>query len=236
MRTITGIINAASINAIVVIGVTMLMISGEFDLSVGAMVAMGGYVFATISLDGGSPAVAIIATLVVTGIMGAINGGLTIATGIPSFIVTLGTRSMYRAAVWIFSGGLMFQSAEKLAIYEFLSGRLDILNNLIDKANFRTVTLWALILGLLSQLLLTRTKFGNHVFATGGNPGAATAQGVRTKRVKLISFIITGILCGVAGVMIFSQFTTVFVATATDLELTAIASAVVGGTLLTTRG
>lgn len=74
------------------------------------------------------------------------------------------------------------------------------------------------------------------MFATGGNPGAATAQGVRTKRVKLISFIITGILCGVAGVMIFSQFTTVFVATATDLELTAIASAVVGGTLLTTRG
>lgn len=149
MRTITGIINAASINTIVVIGVTMLMISGEFDLSVGAMVAMGGYVFATISLDGGSPAMAIFATLVVTCIMGAINGGLTIATGIPSFIVTLGTRSMYRAAVWIFSGGLMFQSAEKLAIYEFLSGRLDILNNLIDKANFRTVTLWALILGLL---------------------------------------------------------------------------------------
>lgn len=233
VRTISGIINAASINAIVVIGVVMLMISGEFDLSVGAMVAMGGYVFAKITLNGGSPAVAILATLLVTAIMGAINGGLTISTGIPSFIVTLGTRSLYRGAVWIFSGGLMLQTAEKLPIYEILSSRLDFINNLFEKANFRTVTVWALLLGLLLQLVLTRTKLGNQVFATGGNPGAAKAQGVKTKRVKLISFTLTGALAGIAGMMTFSQFTTVFVATATDLELTAIASAVVGGTLLT---
>jgi simple sugar transport system permease protein len=233
MRTISGIINAASINAIVVIGVTMLMISGEFDLSVGAMVAMGGYIFATITLDGGSPAVAVIATLLVTGVMGAINGGLTIATGIPSFIVTLGTRSIYRAAVWIFSGGLMLQTAERLAVYDFFSSRLDFVNNLFERANFRTVTVWALLLGLLLQFILTRTRFGNQVFATGGNAGAARAQGVKTKLVKLVSFALTGTLAGVAGIMTFSQFTTVFVATATDLELTAIASAVVGGTLLT---
>lgn len=233
VRTISGIINAASINAIVVIGVTMLMISGEFDLSVGAMVAMGGYIFAQITLDGGSPVLAVLLTLVVTGIMGAINGGLTIGTGIPSFIVTLGTRSIYRAAVWILSGGLMLQTAERLAIYDFFSSRLDFINNLFERANFRSVTLWALVLGLLLQFVLTRTRFGNQLFATGGNPGAARAQGVRTKLVKLISFVVTGALCGVAGIMTFSQFTTVFVATATDLELTAIASAVVGGTLLT---
>jgi simple sugar transport system permease protein len=165
--------------------------------------------------------------------MGGINGWLTIGTGIPSFIVTLGTRSIYRAAVWIFSGGLMLQTAEKLPIYEMFSGRLDLINNFFERANFRTVTVWALLLGLLLQLVLTRTRFGNQVFATGGNPGAAMAQGVKTKLVKLISFTLTGFLAGVAGIMTFSQFTTVFVATATNLELTAIASAVVGGTLLT---
>lgn len=233
MRTISGIISAASINAIVVIGVTMLMISGEFDLSVGAMVAMGGYVFAKMTLDGGSPAVAVLITLLVTAVMGAINGGLTIGTGIPSFIVTLGTRSIYRAAIWIFSGGLMLQTAERLAIYEFFSSRLDFINNFFERANFRTVTVWALLLGLLLQLVLTRTRFGNQLFATGGNPGAAIAQGVKTKLVKLVSFTLTGALAGVAGIMTFSQFTTVFVATATNLELTAIAAAVVGGTLLT---
>ena len=232
-RTISGIINAASINAIVVIGVTMLMISGEFDLSVGAMVAMGGYIFAKITLDGGSPVVAVIVTLLVTAAMGGINGWLTNSTGIPSFIVTLGTRSIYRAAVWIFSGGAMLQTAEKLPIYESFSGRLDFINNFFEKANFGTVTVWALLLGLLLQLVLTRTRFGNQLFATGGNPGAARAQGVRTKWVKLISFTLTGFLAGVAGIMTFSQFTTVFVATATGLELTAVAAAVVGGTLLT---
>lgn len=233
MRTISGIINAASINAIVVIGVVMLMINGEFDLSVGAMVAMGGFVFAKITLNGGSPVVAIIATLLMTSIMGAINGGLTIGTGIPSFIVTLGTRSIYRMAVWVFSGGLMLQTAEKLPIYELFSGRLDFINSLFERANFRTVTLWALLLGLLLQLVLTRTRFGNQVFATGGNPGAARAQGVKTNLIKLVSFTLLGLLAGVAGMMTFSQFTTVFVATATNLELTAIAAAVVGGTLLT---
>jgi simple sugar transport system permease protein len=231
-QTISGIINAASINAIVVVGVTMLMISGEFDLSVGAMVAMGGYVFANITLTGGSPAVAIIVTLLVTAAMGGINGWLTIGTGIPSFVVTLGTRSIYRAAVWIFSGGAMLQTAEKLPIYDLLSGRLEFFANLIDKANFRTVTVWALLLGLLLQLVLTRTRFGNQLFATGGNPAAARAQGIRTSLVKLMSFTLTGVLAGVAGIMTFSQFNTVFVATAANLELTAVAAAVVGGTLL----
>jgi simple sugar transport system permease protein len=244
LRTVSGFVNAASINAIVVIGVTLLMISGEFDLSVGAMVAMGGFIFATIVLDGGSPVIAVgLALLVtaimgsinggVTAIMGSINGGLTIWTGIPSFIVTLGTRSIYRAAVWVFSGGLMLQTTEKLPLYTFFNGRLDIVNDLFSRANFRTVTLWVLILGLILQFVLIRTRYGNQVFATGGNPGAAKAQGVSTKRVKLLSFIITGMLSGLAGIMTFSQFTTVFVATGANLELTAIAAAVVGGTLLT---
>lgn len=127
----------------------------------------------------------------------------------------------------------MLQTAERLAIYEFFSSRLDFINNFFERANFRTVTVWALLLGLLLQLVLTRTRFGNQLFATGGNPGAAIAQGVKTKLVKLVSFTLTGALAGVAGIMTFSQFTTVFVATATNLELTAIAAAVVGGTLLT---
>jgi simple sugar transport system permease protein len=232
VRTMSGFVSAASINAIVVIGVTLLMIAGEFDLSVGAIVAMGGYVFAKTILDGGSPIAAVGLALLVAGILGAINGGITIWTGIPSFIVTLGTRSIYRAAVWLYSGGLMLQTTEKLAIYNLFNGRLDIVNDLFIRANFRTVTLWAILLGLIFQLLLTRTRFGNHVFAIGGNPGAAVAQGVNIKLVKFFCFTLTGLLAGLAGIMTFSQFSTVFVATAGGLELTAIASAVAGGTLL----
>jgi simple sugar transport system permease protein len=165
--------------------------------------------------------------------MGILNGLVTVYTRIPSFIVTLGTLSIYRGAVWIYSGGEMAQTTEKLAIYELLNGRFDLLNNLIPRANFRTATVWVILLGLLVQIILTRTRFGNHIFAAGGNAQAAIAQGVNIKLVKIICFAITGALAGLAGILTFSQFASVFVASGAAVELTAIASAVVGGTLLT---
>lgn len=233
MRTVSGIVNAASINAIVVIGVTLLMIAGEFDLSVGAILAMGGFIFAKISMDGGSPIAAVGTALLVTASMGAINGVLTTQTHIPSFIVTLGTRSIYRAAVWLVSGGLMLQTTAEMPVFAVFNGRLDVVNNLFQGANFRTVTVWALLLTLIVQIVLIRTRFGNHVFAVGGNPGAAIAQGVSIDRVKVICFTLSGALAGLAGIMTFSQFKTIFVASGGGLELTAIAAGVVGGTLLT---
>ena len=232
MRTVSAFVNAASINAIVVIGVTLLMISGEFDLSVGAIMAMGAYIFASTILDGGSPVIAIGLALVVTAVMGAINGGLTVWTGIPSFIVTLGTSSIYRALVWLYSGGNMLQTTDELPLYTFFNGRLDIVNNLFSRANFQTSTVWVIGLGLLFQFILVRTSVGNHVFATGGNPRGAKAQGINTRRVKLICFTLTGTLAGLAGIMTFSQYLTVFVATGRGVELIVIAAAVVGGALL----
>lgn len=232
MRTVSAFVNAASINAIVVIGVTLLMISGEFDLSVGAVMAMGAYIFATTILDGTSPIIAVGLALLVTAVMGAINGGLTVWTRIPSFIVTLGTSSIYRALVWLYSGGNMLQTTEELPFYRFLTGRLDIVNDLFTRANFQAATLWVIGLAVIFQFILVRTRIGNHVFATGGNPRGAKAQGINTKKVKLVCFTLTGALAGLAGIMTFSQFMTVFVATGRGVELTAIAAAVVGGALL----
>jgi simple sugar transport system permease protein len=80
---------------------------------------------------------------------------------------------------------------------------------------------------------LTRTRYGNHIFAIGGNPGAAQAQGVNVKRTKVLAFMISGLLAGFAGVLLFSQYKTAKIATGAGEELKAIAAAVVGGTLLT---
>ncbi len=91
----------------------------------------------------------------------------------------------------------------------------------------------ALALGIIFQIILTRSAFGNRVFAVGGNPGAALTQGVNIKRVKLACFIITGTLAGLAGVLTFSEFSTVLVVTGANVELSVIAAAVIGGTLLT---
>ena len=233
MRSISGIVNAATMTGVVTIGITMLMIAGEFDLSVGPMMAMGGFLYGMNSVEGGNLVLAVFLALVVPGLMGAINGFVVTRTLIPSFITTLSTMFIYRGIVWVMSGGQMLQTIEKVWIYEILNGRLTFLANAIKNANFRSAAVWLLVLVVAFQYVLVRTRFGNHVFATGGNEGAAAAQGVNTKRTKMYCFILSGVLSGFAGIMLFSQFKTVRIASGAGIELQAIAAAVVGGTLLT---
>jgi simple sugar transport system permease protein len=233
LRTLSGIVNASVLTGIVTIGVTMLMISGEFDLSVGALMAMGGFVYGLVTVGGGAPLLALLLALLVPALLGMVNGLILIWTGIPSFVVTLATGSIFRGAVWILSGGSMLQTIQDLAIYDILNGRLDIINDLMQGANFRTSAVWWLILVVIFQAVLVRTRFGNHVFSVGGNRIAAQAQGVNVKLVKVLCFVLTGVLSGLAGVVLFSQFKSVRVATGVGTELAAIAAAVVGGTALT---
>lgn len=233
VRSISGIVNAATLTGTITIGITLLMIAGEFDLSVGPMMAMGAFLYGLNSVEGGNPLLALFLALLVPGVMGAINGVIVNRTGIPSFITTLSTLFIFRGIVWLLSGGQMFQTIEQALVYDIFNGRLAFLANAVKGANFRTAGLWWFGLVLLFQYLLVRTRFGNHVFATGGGLGAAAAQGVPVKRIKLICFILSGVLAGFAGVLLFSQFKTVRIATGAGEELKAIASAVVGGTLLT---
>lgn len=233
LRSISGIVSAATLTGTLTIGVTLLMIAGEFDLSVGPMMAFGGYLFARNTAQGGNALWALFLALLVPGIMGAVNGIIVNRTHIPSFITTLSTMFIYRGVVWLFSGGQMLQTIEDVPVYNVFNGRLDAFAAAVGGANFRTSALWWLGLVLVFQVLLVRTPFGNHIFATGGHVGAAAAQGVNAKRVKLICFILSGVLAGFAGVLMFSQYQTVRIATGAGEELKAIASAVVGGTLLT---
>jgi simple sugar transport system permease protein len=233
VRSISGIVNAATLTGTITIGITLLMIAGEFDLSVGPMMAMGAFLYGLNSVEGGNPILALLLALLVPGVMGALNGVIVNRTGIPSFITTLSTLFIYRGIVWALSGGQMFQTIEQALVFDIFNGRLNFLADAVQGANFRTAGLWWLGLVLLFQYLLVRTRFGNHVFATGGGLGAAAAQGVPVKRIKLICFILSGVLAGFAGVLLFSQFKTVRIATGAGEELKAIASAVVGGTLLT---
>lgn len=248
-RTVSGIVTAISISGFVTIGITILMISGEFDLSVAPMIAMSGYLYGTIStgedsvivstlssvglpVQGGNISLAIIFALLVPSLMGFINGLILISTNVPSFIVTLGTQQIYRGVVWIVAGGALFQTVQDLPVYEMFNGRFELLNNLLEKANFRTTMLWLLGVAIIFQLILVRTRFGNHVFAVGGSRDAALAQGVRVNRTKVMAFIISGLMAGMAGIISFSQFKSVRVAEQAGIELTAIAASVIGGTLL----
>lgn len=229
-----GIVNAATLTGIITIGVTQLMIAGEFDLSVGPMMAWGAYLFGYLIQKGYPPILALVLGLLVPSLLGALNGLIFNWTRIPSFIITLATQFIYRAALRVASEGNMIQTtAKSLPIYNFFNGRLDQLANMVEGANFRSSLFWLIGLVILFQFILVRTQFGNHILSTGGNPGAAAAQGVNVKRIKFACFTISGFLAGLAGVMLFSQYGTARIATGDGEELNAIAAAVVGGTLLT---
>jgi len=232
LRSISGILNAVTLSGTMTVGVALLMISGEFDLSVGSIMAVGGYVYASFSMAG-KPLLGLVLALLVPALLGMINGLILVWTGIPSFIVTLGTKYFFRGMLWVVTAGTMLQTIDRLPIYNVLNGRLDVLNKLFTGANFRTSLIWLLLLVAAFQFVLAKTRYGNHVFAVGGNPGAALGQGVNVRRVKVLNFVITGAIAGFAGILLFSQFYTVRVASGDGLELSAIAASVVGGILIT---
>jgi len=232
---IANILTFSSITGIVAIGVGMLMISGEFDLSVGSTFAVASYVFAVTLNAGVGPIPALLLALLVSAVLGLINGLIVIWTGIPSFITTLGTMLAYRGIARAIGGGRMAAyKGERLLLFDVLNGPLDVLNQLSDSpSNFRVSILWFIIIAVVMSLVLMRTRYGNWVFATGGNPGAALAQGVAVKRVKMINFMLAGLLAGVASVMQFAHRTSVDPLRGEGIELIAVAACVIGGVRLT---
>ena len=232
---LSNVLTFASIYGIVVVGVAFLMISGEFDLSVGSNLAVAGYIFLLSLLAGIPPVVAMLLALGVSTLLGLINGLIVVFTGIPSFIATLGTLLAYRGLVRALGGGQVTSYApeSKPLLFVALNDYITPLNQLFDPAgNFRVSSLWFIGLVAVFSFVLMRTSHGNWTFAVGGNPGAALAQGVNVKRIKLINFVLSGFLAGLAGVILFAQRSSMNELIGDGLELNVVAAAVIGGVSL----
>ncbi|MEM7343165.1 MAG: ABC transporter permease [Chloroflexota bacterium] len=229
--SITNIVTIASIKGIFVVGVAMLMISGEFDLSVGSTLAVASYIFA-LTLEGGWAFLpALLLALVASATLGLINGLIVTRTGIPSFIATLGTMLAYRGIARALGGGDFARyTGEKLVAFEFLNGKLAFLNQLgTPEGNARVAIFWFLLFVIITALLMNRTRYGSWVYATGGNRAAALAQGVRTNTVIIANFVITGLLAGFAGIVQFTSRPAVDPLRGEGWELIAVAACVIGG-------
>ncbi len=261
MFTLAGIMNflvPASQLGILAIAASLLMIGGEFDLSVGSMIAFTGLIFATALVVFELPlGVAIIITFAAAAVMGALNGQIVLKTGLPSFIVTLAFLFIFRGLTLVglkaATGGStqlrgVKDAIEGSSLAEIFSGdALEGLfawlaqNDMIDtfKNGLPKVTgvpveiLWFIALAGVATWLLVRTQFGNWIFAAGGDANSARNSGVPVNRVKTILFIFTA--CAAALVAII----TVLDAGSTDArrgfqkEFEAIIAAVIGGSLLT---
>jgi len=210
---------------IISIGVAMLIISGEFDLSVGSVFAVAPMTFATMVNAKYNPYLSLIVSLMVCAGIGLVNGTVTLKTGIPSFITTLGMMMFWRGILLAITGGFPIILSRRVDMLQYLGGRVH--------GGLRYSAIWFVVLAFVFWVVLEKTRFGNWVFATGGNLGAARALGIATTRVKLVNFIFSSVLAGFAGLTTFARFKLVDPTFGQELELEAIASAVMGGTLLT---
>lgn len=215
----------ASELGIVAIGITMLMISGEFDLSVGSTYAVVPMIMAIMINHGISDVFCLLVSLLGGVGIGLLNGLVTLKTGIPSFITTLGTMMFWRGILLAITGGFPIILEKSSNILKFFGGSL--------AGDLRYSGIWFIAIAIVFSLILERTKYGNWVFATGGNLGAAKALGISTNRVKLTNFIISSLLAGIAGITTFGRFKIIDPTLGQGMELEAIASAVIGGSLLT---
>ncbi|WP_376791638.1 ABC transporter permease [Thermoflexus sp.] len=225
LDSLAGIMTIAAELGLVAIGVTLLMIAGEFDLSVGSVLGVSAMAFALMAQAGIPHFVAFLAALGLAAAIGALNGWVVTRGRLPSFIVTLGSMMFWRGVLLAVTGGFPIAYEEKSLLMFALSGRLP--------GGFHASAIWFLVIALIATVVLTRTPFGNAVFAAGGNPQAARALGVEVARVKRIGFILTAVLAALAGIIQFSRFGSVDPLRGEGIELEAIAATVTGGTLLT---
>jgi len=223
LRNLTGIFTIVSELGIITIGVAFLMIAGEFDLSVSSVYALSGFLFVTLANSFNS-LLALIITLMVAACIGFLNGTITLRAGIPSFITTLGTMMFLRGIMLAVTGGRSVVYNGDLIVPTMLTRFIG--------RGFRPSHIWFLALALFFSLILTRTRYGNWVFATGGKKEVARAMGVNVNRVKVVNFMISSVMAGLAGCIVINRFGVANASFGMGMELEAIASAVIGGTFL----
>jgi simple sugar transport system permease protein len=206
------------------LGVGVLMIAGEFDLSVGANYVFSGMVMAKLADGGLDPFVAALACLAVGASIGLLNGVITLAFRVPSFITTLGTTGIWASAALLINSSSIPFAPESSFFTRITAGDIDVV---------AAEVLWFVGAAIVVYVFLQRFSVGNHVFAVGGNRTAAVANGIRVARVKLLAFTISGVCASLAAVLAASRTGVVSPDGGLTLPLQAIAACVVGGLMLT---
>jgi simple sugar transport system permease protein len=210
---------------LVAIGVTVLMICGEFDLSVGSMFAFMP-VSVALMTDRGIPFVpAMLLGLAIAAAVGFANGFITLAFNIPSFITTLGMLFIVRSLTVVITGGFppLLSSDLPLGVFTQFVGPGGML-----RASF----IWFIIIALIAGVMLAGSNFGNWIRATGGFLDAAAAMGVPVWRVKMTCFVMCSVLAGFGGSIQVFRLGAPLPSIGDGLELQAVAAAVIGGTAL----
>lgn len=218
--TVANLSNVLRQNAFIAIlaaGMTFVILTGGIDLSVGSVVALSGVIAADLLARGHGVFVGIGAGLLVGLAAGAVNGVLSTTLRIPSFVVTLAMMLMVRGAALKFTDARTITGLPP----EF---------SVFGSGTVAAVAMLSTF--VVSWIVLTRTAFGRHVYAVGGNLQAAWLSGVRVVAIQQAVFVVAGLSAGLAGVLVASRLNAGYPRAGEYYELDAIAAVVVGGTSL----
>ncbi|MGH3434903.1 MAG: ABC transporter permease [Sciscionella sp.] len=221
LPSLANIGRQAAAITVVSVGMTVVIVCAEIDLSVGSAASLCGMLAGVFLSDGWPWPVAVLAVLGIGAAIGFINGFITAYVGVPSFLVTLGMLSVLAAVA------LMITNTASVPITN--NGFLAVLGPL----SFAAIPLpvwWGIAVVLIGIYLLHFSVFGRHVFATGGSRGAALYSGINTRKVVLASFVLCGILAAFAGLLIAGRSEAANPTVGVGMELSAIAAVILGGT------
>lgn len=219
---LNNILVAASIPTIIVVGQTFTVLTAGIDLSVSSTMTFGAVSFGLAFTNGWSLWKCCLISIVAGAFVGLLNGLIIAKRKINDFIVTLGMLSVASGAALVLSDGkprqIISESLSTLAIN--------------DKLNIPYLMMVAFVIVLIGHFTLFHTKFGTHVLATGGDPDAARAMGISIVKVKIIVYVISGALAGVAGILAISRIGSAEPAANTAILLNSVAAVVLGGVSL----
>lgn len=224
--TVTNLLNVVrqiAVNGILAIGMTIVCLTGGIDLSVGSIVAFSGIIAAGLLRDKDYPIILIVLIAIAVGaVCGLYNGYFVAYWNAAPFVVTLSMMTIARGMTYVYSDGRPISNLPT----EFL---------IIGKGSIAGIPLPTLILivvFILGSIMLTKLKYGRYVYAVGGNENAAMVSGINVKRVKMMVYVLSGVACGIAAVILTARVSAGLPQAGESYELDAIAATVIGGTSL----
>jgi len=220
-QNITNILRQSGFILIPAIGMTLVLIAGGLDLSVGSVLGLGSFAVGFCMVKLNLPIwLSIIAAILAGIVIGLINGKIIVKFNIPPIIMTLGMMYMARGLIYVSTKGLpiyplpkQFQAIEQNAVFVL-----------------PTIVIICVILCIIFHVVLTRTTFGRSVYAIGGNPEAAKLSGINIDNVKMMVYAISGMMAAIAGIIMASRLGSAQPNTGETYEMNVIAACIIGGT------
>lgn len=221
---VSTLVLQSTIKGIIALGMTLIIISGQIDLSVGSMCALVAGLGVVVLNATNSSFIMLLFCIIFGTVLGAINGLLATKGRIAAFIVTLATMSAYRSIiVQVGQGGPFNVSPEMYKSFRMIAAG--------DFLGIPNLAIFFVIITLIVGFIMGKTKFGRYVYAVGSNEIASKLTGINTDRIKILCFSITGLLTGISAFLLSSRLTSITAPNAgIAFELDAIAAVAIGGT------